>query len=178
MPRWFWTGGTVEYHLGLSPAEAAARLETSIKPDNVLRMLLPWPAGLVGRVNGTRFRLTARIPFVRNSFDSILEGEILMQAGGSKILASFRLRKFVLVFMTVWFGLALTIAISETISALNAPGSWSPGPPPILFPLLFPLFGILIVAVGRLLATWQERRLLAQLDAIFGVHPNGAEPSG
>jgi hypothetical protein len=143
----------------------------------VLRRLWPWPAGLVGRVDALRFKLTTRIPFVRNSFDSILEGEILEAAGGSTIVAAFRMRRFVLVFMAVWFGFAALIAISETVSALSAPQHWSPRPPPLWFPLIFPVFGILIVGLGRLLATWQEHRLLAQLDAIFGVSSKGMEPS-
>jgi hypothetical protein len=87
------------------------------------------------------------------------------------------MHRFAMVFMAVWFGLAMVIAIPATIAALAAPQRWSPGPPPSFLPLLFPLFGILVVAVGRLLATWQERRLLAQLDEIFDVNPNGTMPS-
>ncbi len=170
LPRWLWSGGTVEYRLSIPPDEAAGRLKAAIKPDSLL-WLWPWPGGLLGRVDGLRFRLTTRIPLVRNSFDSILEGKILATPGGSKLLATFRMRKFVLVFTAVWFGFAMLIAISESISVLTAPKTWSPGPPPILFPLSFPVFGILILAVGRLLGTWQERRLLAQLDAVFGVGP-------
>jgi hypothetical protein len=151
--------------------EAAGRLQAAIKPDSVLRRLQPWPAGLVGRVDGFRFRLTTRIPFVRNSFDSILEGQILEAPGGSKLLATFRMRKIVLVFMAAWFGFAMLIAISASISALTAPKSWSPGPPPIFLPLIFPVFGIVVLGLGRLLGTWQERRLLAQLDAVFGIDP-------
>jgi hypothetical protein len=161
----------VEYHLSIPPIEAAGRLNAAIKPDNVLRKFLLWPDGLLGRVDGLRFRLTTRIPLVSNSFDSILEGEILVVPGGSKLLATFRMRKIVLVFMTVWFGFAMLSAISASISALTAPKSWSPGPPPIFSPLMFPVFGLLIVAVGRLLGTWQERRLLTQLDAVLGVDP-------
>jgi hypothetical protein len=82
-----------------------------------------------------------------------------------------------MIFMAVWFGLAMLIAIPAGISAVAAPQRWSPGPPPLVVPLIFPVFGILVVAIGRLLATWQERRLLAQLDAIFDVHPGGTEPS-
>ena len=171
LPRWVWTGGEVEYHLSITPNEAAGRLKAAVKPEGVLYWLRPWPGGLLGRVHGLRFRLTTRIPLVRNSFDSILEGEILAAPGGSKLLATFRMRKFVLVFMAVWFGFAILIGISESISALTSPKSWSPGPPPIFFPLIFPVFGVLVVAVGRLLATWQERKLLAQLDAVFGVDP-------
>jgi hypothetical protein len=88
------------------------------------------------------------------------------------------MHKFAVMFMTVWFGLAMLIAIPASISALTTPERWSPAPPSTFVPLLFPVIGILVVAVGRLLATWQERRLLAQLDELFGVHPSGTERSG
>jgi len=131
----------------------------------------------MGQVDGLRFRLTTRIPLVRNSFDSILEGQILEAPAGSRLLGSFRMHKFSVIFMAIWFGLAMLIAIPASISVLTAPETWSPSPPPAFVALIFPLFGLLVVAVGRWLATWQERRLLTQLDAIFGVHPTGTESS-
>jgi len=169
LPQWVWTGGTVEYQLSIPPNDAAGRLKAAIKPDSVFRMIWPWPDGLLGRVDGLRFRLTTRIPLVHNSFDSILEGQILDAPGGSTLFGRFRMRKIVLVFMAGWFGFALLLGIPESISALTAPKSWSQGPPPAFLGLIFPAFGIVVVALGRLLATWQERRLLAQLDAVLGV---------
>ena len=43
--------------------------------------------------------------------------------------------------------------------------------PPVLFGLLFPLFGIALLVVGRLLATWQESRLIGRLDRLFDAAP-------
>jgi len=177
LPRWLWTGGIVEYHLAIPPIVAAERLKAAVKPYGFLRRLSPWPGGLLGQVDGLRFRLTTRIPLVRNSFDSILEGQIDETPSGARLLGTFRMHKFVVPFMVLWFGLAMLISIPATISVLTAPETWSPGPPPAFLPLIFPLLGLLVVAVGRWVATWQERRLVAQLDEIIGVNPNGTEPS-
>ena len=126
---------------------------------------------LIGWVDGRQFQLTTRLPFVSNSFDSILEGTIVEGRSGSAVFATFRTRKIVLFFLAIWMALAALIVIPASISALLNPGSWKPGPPPVLFGLLFPLFGIALLVVGRLLATWQESRLIGRLDRLFDAAP-------
>jgi hypothetical protein len=131
----------------------------------------------VGRVDGLQFRLKTRNPSIRNFADSILVGQIVESQGGSRLLGTFQMEKFAAIFLPVWLAGAMLMAITASVSALIAPERWSPPPPPVL-PLIFPLLPILAVAAGRWLATQQERRLLTQLDEIFGINPNGTEPSG
>jgi hypothetical protein len=170
LPRWLWSGGTLEYQLTVAPEEAARRLAAAVQPDTFLRGFLP-VVDLIGWVDGRQFQLTTRIPFVSNSFDSILEGAIVEGRDGSTVFATFRTRKIVLIFMAIWVGLAVLIGVPSGISALINPAAWKPGPPPVLFALLFPLFGIALLVLGRLLATAQERRLVGRLDRIFRVDP-------
>lgn len=166
-PRWLWSGGTVQYALTIPPQTAAQRLAAAVKPDTLIRQLSP-VVGLVGWVKGAEFQLTTRLPFVSNSFDSILDGEIRAASNGSLLVGRFRMRKLVLAFLVAWVLFASLLSIPAGLSALLDPKAWKPGPPPVLLSLLFPLLGIGVLVIGRLISHWQERRLVSQLDRALG----------
>jgi hypothetical protein len=169
-PRWLWSGGILEYQLTIPPQEAARRLAAAVKPDTFLRGFFP-VVDLIGWVDGRQFQLTTRLPFVSNSFDSFLEGTIVEGRNGSSVFATFRTRRIVLIFLAIWMALAGLIVIPASIAALLNPASSKGGPSAVLFGLLFPLFGIALLVLGRLLATWQEHRLVGRLDRLFDVDP-------
>src|SRR5215207_10318901 len=101
----------------LPPSECARRLDRAVKPELV-------PAGtawdrellVVGRVRPPELRLRVEDPRYGNAFQLVFDGRIEPAADGTTITGGFRMRRFVQVFMTVWFGLGGRMAAFTVLS--------------------------------------------------------------
>jgi len=71
--------------------------------------------------------------------------------------------------MIYWLALATLIGIAITVSVLVDPPGWTPSAPPFYLGLIFPAFGVGLLAVGRLIARIQERTILRRLDETLGM---------
>src|SRR5437660_26372 len=168
LPRWFWSGGVVTYDTPLSSIEVTARLGQAIRPEGIFDSLAA--AGkLRGWIQGPRFRVTTHLFLLSNSFNSILDGQIDDVLGGSRLTGTFRLRGLVLGFMIFWLALATVIGLLITISVLVDPQGWTPRAPPVYLGLIFPLFGVGMLVLGRVIARIQERTILRRLDEVLGM---------
>jgi hypothetical protein len=174
LPRWLWSGGFVTYDLPFSASEELARVRYSIRPEGLFDSLIA-PGQLRGWTEGSRFRLTAHLPLVANSFDSILDGQIDEVTGGSRLVGTFRMRTYAVVFLLIWLILTTVIGLAITIGTLVDPSGWSPSPPPLYLGLIFPVFGIGLLAVGRLIARLQEKMILRRLDDLLGAREGGGQ---
>ena len=118
-------------------------------------------SGLVGRVDGDSFAIRWRTLMWRNDFNSILVGRVVDAPFGSIITAILRPTRFAVIFMAIWVAIAAFVALAFA----TAPGGGGTGP----LPFIFPVFGVVLFALGRLMASRGEVRIVAQLDALFDV---------
>lgn len=168
LPWWLWDGGTVTYDLPVTADVASLRMAENVRPEGLFDSLVA--AGqLRGWVQGRRFRLTTHLPLLSNSFYSFLDGQIEEMNAGSRLVGRFRLRPIVFGFMIVWLVIATGMGLFITITSITDPKSWSPSPPPWFLGLAFPVFGVGLTGVGRLLAMPQESTILKRLDEMFGL---------
>ena len=61
------------------------------------------------------------------------------------------------------------IGLLITISVLVDPQGWTPSAPPVYLGLIFPLFGVGMLVLGRVIARIQERTILRRLDEVLGM---------
>ena len=168
----------IVYSTRLSVAECQQRLQSHVIPSSgvLRRAFVPMDEGtIVAKVRGDRFRLFAKGPrYVQNSFAPFLYGKMETAKGGSRIIGRFRMHPFVRAFMSVWFGGLAVIAIVAPI--IGHAEDAEAGKPPFIFlftPLLMILFGIGLVALGRLASRGQVSRLLEFLCVDLEATPEG-----
>jgi hypothetical protein len=85
------------------------------------------------------------------------------------------MRTYAVVFLLIWLILTTVIGLAITIGTLVDPSGWSPSPPPLYLGLIFPVFGIGLLAVGRLIARLQEKMILRRLDDLLGAREGGGQ---
>jgi len=168
LPRWLWSGGDVVYDVGEPAESVASRLAHAVRPEALFDSAVA-PGQLRGWVHGSRFNVTLHLPLISNSFNSIVDGQILEAPGGCRVTGRLRLRTVVVVFFLVWMTLATLMGAVIVVSTLVSPQSWSPSPPPPLLGILFPAGGIGVLTICRLLGWRQERALVARLDDVIGA---------
>lgn len=164
---WLWRGRAVFYDLALPPHVVADSIQSRIRPERMLDSILA-PGQLRGWVDGSRVRLVVAARF-RHGFEGILDGEIIPAGNGTRLAAVLRLRPYARALIVVWFVLAVGLCVPAAITTVVDPKAWSPSPPPLFLPLLFPMFGVFGLVAARLNARAQETVIVRDLDAIFGL---------
>jgi len=145
-----------------------SRLTRAVRPEGLFDPVVA-PGQLRGWVQGSRFKVTMALPLISNSFNSIVDGQILEVPGGCRVIGQLKLRAVVVVFFLVWMALATLIGAVIVSSTIVSPQSWSPSPPPLAFGILFPASGIGVLTICRLIARPQERALVKRLDEVIAA---------
>jgi hypothetical protein len=115
---------------------------------------------VVGRVSNTRIWLVQRHNY-RNSFQTVLAATLADDGGGTRLSCRTGMSAFVIVFMCVWFGLTMLIAIPITNIAIQNHDAWS-----VLFNAGFLAFGAGLVSLGRWLARGEREFLVSFLEDV------------
>ena len=139
--------------------ETPVRIATPLSPDATERRLkdrvsrfgVPFVMSrrLVGRVSARDIRVRLHRPFVSNSFAPVFAGSISTENGETVIRGTYRLHKYVLYFMKVWFGFLIiwsTIGIPAGLIALIA--GQPEGAMFVVVPFLMFCFGTAFVKFG------------------------------
>ena len=105
----------------------------------------------VGSVRGNRVRIRRNIAY-RNSFQTVFDGRIETEFGGTILRGNFGMHALVIAFMVVWFGFLL-VAIALDVGNLGSFGFAS------LAPLGMVMFGVLLVLAGRYAARNEEQQI-------------------
>lgn len=114
---------------------------------------------VVGRVSATHVWLVQRHNY-RNSFQTVLSATLSDDGRGTRLSCRAGLSTFVIVFMTVWFGLLLVITTPLiSMALLNQDFGWA-----FLYNLGFVAFGIALVASGRWFARGEREFLVSFLE--------------
>ncbi len=113
---------------------------------------------VIGRVGNGAATLRKRIGY-RNSFQTVLAVEWRSASSGTRVECTGRLHAFVMVFLVLWFGLALLIGgalfVAALVGAIEGDGS------SVFTNVSFlVLGGAAIVLLGRLSARNEEAYLL------------------
>jgi hypothetical protein len=172
LPRWLWSGGELTYDLVDSPGEVADRIRSRVRPQRALTTFLGidslvGPGTLRGRVDGSRLKLTATLPFFHNAFDCLFDAEITAVPGGSRVRGSLRVRPFAVAFWVFWMTGALLFVGVLAAKTVSDPRRL--GPLPLLASLGFLMLGVVFLSVARLVARPQERMIVRGLDSLLGV---------
>lgn len=146
----------------LSPDEVSRHLKATVASEWTFFSDKPFR----GKVDERSFRIRKNIGY-RNSFQTHLYGTLHVEGGQTRVKCTARMRTFVMVFMTVWFGLLFGISgpwFFEGASAALA-GRLADVPPLLLaIPATMLVFGIALVFFGRWLARNEEAELLSFLE--------------
>jgi hypothetical protein len=101
----------------LPPQECARRLGAAVVPE------LAWadaPAAggrlVVGRVEPPELHLRVEDPRYGNAFQPVFAGRIEPGPDGTTITGTFRMRRFVQVYMAVWFGMGTLMAVLTVLT--------------------------------------------------------------
>jgi hypothetical protein len=140
------------------------------------------PAYVVGSVRDDAITLRRTI-WYRNSFQTILRGQLRDDPQGTRLSCRFGLNRFVFVFMCIWFagviGIGGTIFFGSLI-ALAQDRNWGEMPAwlGILFPLLMGSFGAGLFAFCRYLARNERDEMLDFLREELSAWDADALPPG
>lgn len=147
----------------LTPDAAEDRLAKLIRPRESLFHGLnnPDPAHdltrpFVGSIDDGRFKFHLVLTH-RNSFVPIVTGRILQGEAGAVLHGAMRMAIPVAVFMAVWMTGAVFAAVDLIPRGLRT-SSLSD----VVFGLLFPLFGVILVSVGFFPDVRRTRRILEE----------------
>lgn len=96
-------------HSPLSPADVIARVKsvTTQTGSTFIYWGLSIPDGYIGSVNENSFSISFHRRFRKNSFRPVINGEVEPGIGGSIIKLKMRMSLFVVIFLAIWFALAL-----------------------------------------------------------------------
>ncbi len=160
---WLWSSGRVLYEVPLEPSEVMGRLAASIQLESPTESA-GRDAALSGWIQGRRFHVaTTGSPGFPLWLESILDGTIGAAAGGSLVIAKFRLGGFLVACGTACLAFATVIAISSIAAYITHTPQASLA---VLVPLIV---GLALFAFGRVAGTGREGALLTALDQLFGV---------
>ena len=134
----------------LARDEIAQRLREAIDGN----LSLFGSKSVIGRADRNSFNLRVRIDY-RNSFQTILRGQLADDANGTRIRCRAGMAYFTVAFMTVWFSF-----IGIGVAAMWPPRSLDPG---TIISMALPIFGVALVAFGR----WFARQELPTLTAFL-----------
>jgi hypothetical protein len=139
----------LEFKTPLSPAECIRCLKEDIRP-----LWIPFGnQRAVGWIGRDAFSISIRTGY-RNSFREILRGKMTaMSDGGTQVLCSFGMSRFVLAFLFVWFGMLIAMSV-------NLISSFSENWQAFTVPLAMFGAGIGIVVLGRFFARRERANLV------------------
>lgn len=110
-----------------------------------------------GSVGADGFRIS-RVVLYRNAFLPVVTGRIEPAGRGSRLAAAFALRPAVILFLLLWFALALAVSVAGLVSFAADPGArW--------LHAAVPLFTLAIAAQVASHAFWSEAREQARILA-------------
>jgi hypothetical protein len=157
----------------------AIELVTSMPLEECARRLREGLASgrVRGRFDGTELIIAKTISY-RNSFQTRLVAELVEENGQTRIRCNFSMHPFVIVFITMWLlilflagGGAAFVTIVGFLTGSPSEDTWPGG----LFPGMIMIFGLGLVAVGRILARDEKEFLIAFVsDTIEGEQSSSA----
>lgn len=150
----------------LSPAEAERRLK-----DQCSRIAVPFLMSrrLIGQVANRTLHVGLHRPFVSNSFAPIFVGSIRRSNDQTCISGVFRLRGFVRIFMTIWFGFIIfwsAFGIPSGIIMLI--GGKIEGAMFVVVPFAMFGFGVVFLKVGVKLGETNQHLIQDKITEIVG----------
>ena len=145
----------------LSVDEVLKRLNENIEHKKSFSFSLfgtKFTKSYTGQIIGTSFKMERNINY-RNSFLSQILGQISSGFGQTQVHIKMRLEISVLIFMSIWLGIAGFMCIMIAIFCISD-GIF---PFPIILPLPFFAFGYLITYFGFKTESKKSKEFLAQL---------------
>jgi hypothetical protein len=142
-------------------------LTTSLSEPEVMQRLrdcvdTKWLGGssaIRGNIGTRSFSLRCRIAY-RNSFQTNLRGRLVNEGTSTRIRCYAGMHPFVIAFMIFWFAV-VSVGTTAVLQEL-AEGEVSPFG--LLIGLGLPVFGVVLVAVGRYFARTESETLIAFLE--------------
>lgn len=162
----------------LKSAELFSRLPREACVERLRASVLsPWSfsaTGIVGRVGDETLTLRCAI-WYRNSFQTFLRGKLTKELDGTRILCRFGMSRFVLVFMSVWFGgvvlIGGSIFIKSLVAILHGRNlSELPSLMGTIIPLIMVAFGIGLLNFGWYLARDERSKMIEFLTQNLDAH--------
>jgi len=183
--RWFYDllyeRVPAEFKSAFSLEESIGRLRSATRRSS-FSVLAAQAA--VGRVTESKVSLQRVIPMVRNSFKPFFIGRFELRGGDTYLVGDFTAPPFTKIFMSIWFGILLLIALAMLTVFLANPG-------PFGFAAVGPfgmiVAGIIFLRIGKWFsrndAAWLSRFISTALSAPAsavvsgGPAPDGAQSS-
>jgi hypothetical protein len=130
-----------------------------------------------GRFDGTKLVIARTITY-RNSFQTRLVADLVEENGQTRIRCKFGMHPFVIVFMMIWLlglflagGGAAFLAMAEFLAGSPSDDNCASG----LFPGMIMMFGLGLLAVGRIVARGEKEFLIAFVsDTVKGEQRSSA----
>ncbi|MBV8528493.1 MAG: hypothetical protein JOZ75_09275, partial [Candidatus Dormibacteraeota bacterium] len=118
--RWLWSGGIVAFDTAATATDLTARIQYAVKPERAFDYLIA-RGRLSGWVDGGRLQVTTNIPFLFNSFNSVLDAQLQPAPSGTRLVGVLRLRRAMFAFMVGWLAFAAAIGVFVTVTTLVEP---------------------------------------------------------
>ncbi|MHB0998552.1 MAG: DUF3592 domain-containing protein [Armatimonadota bacterium] len=162
---------TIELELSLSPDEVISRLVNACDEEQSAFS----SSGLTGKhpfllkISDERFRIH-KYRCYANGFHPYLFAQVEQTPFGSKIAGSFAISWGTRAFMILWFIFGILFGIVNTINIISG---YLNGVIPrqelvwLIYPFALPLFGFLIVVLGKYLSREDESAISEMLHSIF-----------
>lgn len=149
------------FNVGLTSDELVIKLNTDTAGFGSTDMLFRRKP-FHGSISGDSFKLSWLKKAMKNSWEPVAVGRITPMGNQTRVDVTFRTNHFVRIFIWVWMAGAIAAAVGIGFAASN-------GTMPLTFaiiPFVFPLFGVLITAVGSSLGRSDQRRILQYLSEL------------
>lgn len=165
----------LELFVAVSPKECVDRLDALVDRGGL--MLPSWKIvfgskRLIGQLSDTKLQLRKRIGY-RNSSQTILNGTMRAQDGGTMISGEFGLHPVVRIFPFVWCVLLLSALAGFVILAPKKEGSdWAL----VMAPVLLMVLGMAVVWIGKYFARDEARFITATLTEALQRREEGKKP--
>ena len=145
-----------------------------VEAEGTLSRLVDEPGGILasrpfaGRIENGTFKFH-RIITGRNSFLPIVTGRIVQGESGAVVRGATRLHYAVAAFMTIWMGMAITAVVDTLPKYIAESDTWR-----AVGVSLFPVFGIVLIAIGYYPERRRALRILEDAFAQRTVGPTSA----
>ncbi len=153
---------------------AVVKLKKEIVETPFLFWTFPENA-VIGKVSLNRVKLIYATAGMRNSFNPIFVGKFQQNGSGSVLCGTYRMHRFVTVFLCVWFGglaggstIAVTTLILDSKGKFFSTPAWIGALLFIVFPLLMGAGGLGLVAFGKRVARASLHHLTETIEKSIG----------
>ena len=164
---------SLQYELSISHEEAAERLARAVEPEGMSWLARFKAPGLRGKVErctpeGCEFMVYWHAPGFANNFRACLNGALRPYGRGCALSGDFGLRFVVNVGMCLYMAVALAMSGLMLYAAVFHMGHFFVHPVlAVLLPLLFPIFSIVIMRVGKVISARKRARIWRALEDVF-----------